>query len=387
VCRESARFLEVVMLIRRALLWTALILLGTASLALAQVRQTGGISGRLTDESGAALPGVTVSITCAGSSGIIATVTGGAGEYAVSGLPSGLCTVEFELAGFVTATHGNIAVPPQQVVVVNEQLGLAVVEETVNVVAQAPPVRATFVPKPRPRVQAAAVVAHDIDSVCGPGRPSGGPTAVARLAGLREDGERTLFAPGDAIMLDAGSADGLAVGQNFVVRRSYRPSDFLLDAAAIPTGVHSAGLVQVVEVTDASAVVAVVYACDAFVVGDWLEAFTPEPLPVPKADGEPDFDKPARVLFGDESRMLGAPGRLMVIDQGQNAGLEAGQRITLFRPSRFGRAGVSRIGDAVIVTVRADWARIRIDSVHDVVFAGDQAAPHRPASTSRKRVQ
>jgi hypothetical protein len=373
------------MLFRRASLSAAVLLLGAASYALAQGSQGGGISGRLTDESGAALPGVTVSITCAGSSGVIATVTGGTGEFAVTGLPAGLCDVTFELSGFASATHGNITVPPQQVAIVNAQLGLSGIEETVNVVGQAPPVRAVAVPKPRPHVQAAAVVPHDIDSVCGPGRPAAGPIAVARLAGQREDGDRTMYAPGDAIMLDAGSASGLAVGQNFVVRRSYRASDFVWEAAVVPTGVHSAGLVQVVEVSDTSAVVAVVYACDEFVLGDELEAFVPEPFRLPKADGQPDFDRPARVLFGDEGKMLGAPGRLMVIDQGQNAGLEAGQRVTLFRRTRFGRGTVSRIGEAVVVTARADWSRIRIDSVHDVVFAGDQVAPHRPAVASLKR--
>ncbi len=372
------------MLLRRASLSAAVVLLGATSYALAQGSQGGGIGGRLADPSGAALPGVTVSITCAGSSGVIATVTGGAGEYVVTGLPSGPCTAVFELAGFATATHESITVPPQQVVVVNDQLGLAGLEETVNVVAQAPPVRTVVVPKPRPRVQAAAVAPHDIDSVCGPGRPTVEPITVARLAGLRED-ERTMYAPGDAILLDAGSADGLAVGQNFVVRRSYRASDFLWDEAAVPTGVHSAGLVQVVEVSEATSIVAVVYACDEFMLGDELEAFTPEPLPLPKADGAPDFDRPARVLFGDEGKMLGAPGRLMVIDQGQNAGLEAGQRVTLFRHTRFEHGPVSRIGEAVVVTVRADWSRIRIDSVHDVVFAGDQAAPHRSTGTAVKR--
>ncbi len=372
------------MLLRRVSLAAVVVLLGAASWALAQGRQDGGIGGRLTDESGAALPGVTVSIACGGSTAVIATVTDGTGQYAVTGLPAGLCTVVFELAGFVAATHGNITVPPQTVVVVDGQLGLAGLEETVNVVAQAPPVRAVAAPKPRPRVQAAAVAPHDIDSVCGPGRPSAR-VAAARLAEHREDGARTMYAPGDAILLDAGRAAGLAVGQNFVVRRSYRATDFVWDEAVAPTGVHSAGLVQVVEVSEESAVVAVVYACDEFMLGDELEAFAPEPLPLPKADGFPDFGRPARVLFGDEGKMLGAPGRLMVIDQGQDAGLEPGQRVTLFRRSRFGRGTVSRIGEGVVVTVRADWSRIRIDSVHDVVFAGDQAAPHRSAGTAMKR--
>jgi len=145
--------------------------------------------------------------------------------------------------------------------------------------------------------------------------------------------------------------------------------------------------VQVVEVAEASATVAVVYACDEFVRGDDLEAFAPEPFRVPRSDGPPDFDQPARILFGDEGKMLGASGRLMVIDQGADAGVEAGQQVTLFRRARFGRGAVTRVGEAVVVAVRADWSRIRIDTVRDAVYAGDLAAPHRRPDAVPKRAR
>jgi hypothetical protein len=364
------------MLKRSLLSLTAAVFLSAAALALAQAPQAGGIGGRLTDESGAALPGVTVTIRCAASGGAIATVTDGTGDYAVNGLPAGPCTVVLELSGFATVTRERVMVSPQQVVAVNGQLALAGLEETVTVVAKAPPERVVDVPKPRPRVQAAPVLPHQVDSVCGPGRPTSKP-AAARLAGSRLGDGRAMYAPGDAIVVDAGSAGGLAVGQNFVVRRTYQASDFTRDQAKAPFGVHSAGLVQVVEVSDTTALVAVVYACDEFLLGDELEPFTPEPLRLAQAGGVPDYYRPARVLFGDDGKMLGAPGRLMVIDQGRNAGLESGQRVTLFRPSRIRRGAALPIGEGVIVTARADWSRIRIDSVQDVVYAGDQAAPHR----------
>lgn len=367
------------MSVRPAALTAVLVLLCTVT-APAQPGPGGGIAGKLVDESGAALPGVTVSIACVGSGGVIATVTDAAGAFAVAGLPAGTCSVVFELAGFETVMREQVQVPDGQVVGIAQQLGLAGYEEVVNVVAQAPPVREVLPPKPRPRLQPAAVPPHDVDSVCGPGRPAADTIVAARLAGHRDDGERILYAPGDAIVLDAGRADGLAVGQNFVVRRRYRVSDLPWNTATIPTGVHSAGLVQVVEVSETSAIAAVVYACDEFVLGDELEPFVPEPFWSPKADGPPDFDQPVRVLFGDEGKMLGAPRTLMVLDRGLDAGLQAGMRVTLFRRTRFGRGAVSRIGEAVVVAVRADWSRIRIESVHDAVYSGDQAAPHRPAT-------
>jgi len=156
-------------------------------------------------------------------------------------------------------------------------------------------------------------------------------------------------------------------------------------APFLATAVHAAGLVQIVEVAETYSTAAVVYACGAFFVGDELEAFAPEPLRTSSRVGEPDFDRPAHVLFGDEGKTIGEPDRLMVIDRGADDGLEVGQRVTLFRRSKAGTWGISRLGEAVVVAVREDWSRIRIDSVHDVIFAGDLAAPHRLARDARKR--
>jgi hypothetical protein len=365
------------MSLRHARFSLLMALLGAVSTVLAQGGPGGGIGGRLTDESGAALPGGTVSIACAGSGGVIVTVTDGAGTYSVPGLPPGQCSVTFDLAGFQKVVRERIEAPPHEVVAVNQQLGLAAIEETVNVVAAAP-VRSA-VPKPRPRVQPGSIPTHEVDSVCGPG-PLPFADRLIRLVGDREGGVRTMYAPGDTIVIDAGWAGGIAVGQNFVVRRPYRSSDLSWSEPSALAGVHSAGLVQVVEVAETSATVAVVYACDEFMLGDDLDVFAPEPFRLPRSDGPPDFDRPARVLLGDQGRMLGAPGRMMVIDQGEAAGVEAGQRVTLFRRARPGGAAVTPVGEAVVVAVRADWARIRIDSVRDVVYAGDLAAPHRRLS-------
>jgi hypothetical protein len=369
----------------RVRVWAAVVLLGVACSASGQSPASGGgVGGRLVDESGGALPGVTVSIACPGS-GIIATVTGGDGEYLVSGLPAGSCSVAFELSGFEKLTREAVLVAAGSLATVDGRLGLAKLSETVTVVGQAPPERKIEVPKPRPRVVAQPVAPHDVDSVCGPGRPSELLGPPLRLMGNRDAAERMLLAAGDAIMIDGGRADGLAVGQSFVVRRLFHVRDLERVAPFLATAVHAAGLVQIVEVAETYSTAAVVYACGAFFVGDELEAFAPEPLRTSSRVGEPDFDRPAHVLFGDEGKTIGEPDRLMVIDRGADDGLEVGQRVTLFRRSKAGTWGISRLGEAVVVAVREDWSRIRIDSVHDVIFAGDLAAPHRLARDARKR--
>jgi len=73
-------------------------LLVIAAGALAQT--TGGIAGRVTDEDGGALPGVTVTATGAALQGSRTAVTGAEGEFHLPLLPPGSYTLAFALAGF-----------------------------------------------------------------------------------------------------------------------------------------------------------------------------------------------------------------------------------------------------------------------------------------------
>ncbi|MPY89031.1 MAG: hypothetical protein GEU99_14020 [Luteitalea sp.] len=60
--------------------------------------------GRVTDPSGAVLPGVTVSVRNLGTNDVRTTTTNVSGDFAFSLLPIGRYTVTIELAGFKTQT-------------------------------------------------------------------------------------------------------------------------------------------------------------------------------------------------------------------------------------------------------------------------------------------
>ena len=86
---------------RRMVVVIALVAAIAASASAQQ--QTGSISGRAEDTSGAALPGVTVSITSDNLIGGARTaVTDDSGVYRFTLLPGGRYTVKFELSGFGT---------------------------------------------------------------------------------------------------------------------------------------------------------------------------------------------------------------------------------------------------------------------------------------------
>ena len=100
--------------------------------------QGGRLTGRVTDGSGAALPGVAVTLRGAGAPAPVTVVTDGVGLYTTPPLPARLYTVTFELTGFASRTRQDVEVRGGDVFILDQQLGLASLVETVEVVAAAP---------------------------------------------------------------------------------------------------------------------------------------------------------------------------------------------------------------------------------------------------------
>jgi hypothetical protein len=338
----------------------------------------GGLAGRVQDASGAALPGVTVTATCTKHSSLASTVTNGRGEYLLEGLPPGACAVAFELAGFEANAVRAIELRPDETSVLDRELSLAPISETVDVIGQRLPERDPVPVEPLLPVIPALqpVPAYDLASVCGPTRPVSDAPPLAKVLASRFHARRELYTKGDLIVLDGGSSAGLKTGDNFVVRRRFNAVQLDLYAKRHLVGEHTAGLVQVVDVREASADAVVVYACSAFSPEDYIAPFVPSVAPPTRPRGTPAYDQAGVVLFADEGQSLGAPRNLMVTDLGQNQGAQPGQRLTIFRPSRDTKL-VTDVGEAVIVSVRPDSSTIRVEYATDAVFFGDRVAPQK----------
>ena len=103
------------------------------ALAAAQA-VTGTIFGTVTDTTGAAVPGVTVTLTHTGTGLVRTVVTTSDGEYTAPSLPTGAYTVVAELTGFKTVTVSNVALGVDQRVRVNMPLEVGTMAETVTVI-------------------------------------------------------------------------------------------------------------------------------------------------------------------------------------------------------------------------------------------------------------
>ena len=104
------------------------------------VAQTGAasITGLLTDQSGAAAPGATVTATNQATSVEYTAVSNDAGNYTVTSVPVGTYVVKAALSGFKTATTKPIELEAKQIARLDFKLQVGSLEDTVEVTAEAP---------------------------------------------------------------------------------------------------------------------------------------------------------------------------------------------------------------------------------------------------------
>jgi outer membrane receptor protein involved in Fe transport len=126
---------------RLALGFGLVLLLASATSALAQ-RTTGTIVGTVSDESGAILPGVTVTLSGPGVAGTPTTVTTETGAYRFPQLPPGDYKLSFTLQGFATINREQVVVPLGGTVEINAQLKVSTLQETVTVTGESPIINA-----------------------------------------------------------------------------------------------------------------------------------------------------------------------------------------------------------------------------------------------------
>src|SRR5262245_1953690 len=98
----------------------------------------GRINGAVTDNTGAVLPGVTVTASSPALIQAQVQVTAADGTYRFIALPPGVYELNFELAGFQAVKRENIRVVIGQTLAVNQQLNVATVQETVTVSGESP---------------------------------------------------------------------------------------------------------------------------------------------------------------------------------------------------------------------------------------------------------
>ena len=115
-----------------------LVALALATTGLAAQERFGTLQGHVTDDQGAAVPGVTVTVTDVQTGAIRTFVTDVNGQYVAPDLNPGRYTVAFELTGFTKVERNDISVVLGRTFTLDARMRVGAVTETVQVTAEAP---------------------------------------------------------------------------------------------------------------------------------------------------------------------------------------------------------------------------------------------------------
>jgi hypothetical protein len=132
--------------VRNRLSWfvfVAVVLAAGPVFAQGGAGSTGSIQGEVVDDTGAALPGVTVTVTGPALLGKQTVTSSAQGVYRFPGLPAGTYRLTFELGGFGTVVRDDIRIGIGFTATVDMKMALKTMEEELTVTGESPAIDTT----------------------------------------------------------------------------------------------------------------------------------------------------------------------------------------------------------------------------------------------------
>ncbi len=108
------------------------------ALSIPSYAQSGGasITGLVKDESGAAVPGASISATSQATNVSYTATSNGVGNYTITNIPVGVYVVKSELSGFKTAATKALDIEARQTARVDFKMAVGAIEDTIEVTAE-----------------------------------------------------------------------------------------------------------------------------------------------------------------------------------------------------------------------------------------------------------
>lgn len=238
-----------------------------------------------------------------------------------------------------------------------------------------------------------------ISLACAPSLTFEAPPMPMRVTGGQDSDIRRNFAPGDLLSINAGTDNGIDVGQEYYTRRTV-PVERRPIGRDNPATIRTTGWVRVYAVDRQKSLATIVHACDAIELDDYLEPFI---VPTPPAVAA---DRPAaqrgnygRVLIGNDNRTTFGRGDYFMVDRGSDHGVTVGAQFVVYRDHQrrermlLERAGTVRqarqagsdeprnflfeLGEAVAMDVGPDRSTLLVTLSRDAFIAGDWVALRR----------
>jgi hypothetical protein len=225
-----------------------------------------------------------------------------------------------------------------------------------------------------PAAAAANLPAETIALACAPRAALEVPNTPLRITGGQDTGIRRIYAAGDLITINAGSQNGIEVGQEYYTRRV-----LIADREKItpqtPATVVTSGWIRVYAVEDRLSLATITHACDTVDVEDYLEPFVLPTMPTFASNKpKPERDNYGRVLTGESRKRLFGKGDFFVLDRGANQGIKPGAQFVVYRNKQVPENFLYDLGEAVAVDVKADSSTLQVTVSRDAIMEGDLVA-------------
>ena len=197
------------------------------------------------------------------------------------------------------------------------------------------------------------------------------------IKGPHTTDERSTMSNGGLLIINRTPNDGLAIGQRYISQRLHgdakrfpRPGEGFGD-------IRITGWLTITAIDEFNALAQINLACDTIESGDFLEPFTELVLPTTASEPiKPDFSDRAKFIFGSDNRVLYGDGDVASIDRGTTNGVVAGNRYAIYRDFHNGLPLVY-MGEAVVMSVNEQTAKVVVTSTRDAVGPWDVAVPRR----------
>lgn len=188
---------------------------------------------------------------------------------------------------------------------------------------------------------------------------------------------------GDIVYLDAGLQDGLQPGQLYTAVSARQKVYHPVTGKSYGRLYRYQGRIRVLSAQETSAIGEIVQSCGPIIVGDTLEIFEPQPVPLTRdtplwpvnlpTTHEKLEDAPV-VLHSHGDLVSLGQDHVVYVDRGESDDILPGDIFTIYRVNREGLPPIV-IGELGILTVRERSAVGKILESRHTVFIGDRLIP------------
>ena len=209
---------------------------------------------------------------------------------------------------------------------------------------------------------------------CGPKLTYEAPPTPLRVTGSQESFVHRSFAPGDLITINAGTDNGIDVGQEYYTRRAV-PIERRGIGRDNPATIRTTGWIRIWAVDKEMSLATITHACDSVELNDYLEPFAlPDPVVVSTSRPKAQRGNYGRLLTGNDNRTLFGLGEYFLVDRGSDHGVFRGANFVVYRDNLQPENFLFELGEAVAVEVTPEWSTLRITLSRDAFRSGDYVA-------------